>query len=228
VRVNRETGVEESAAVAKAMAKRIEVWPIDRLAPYERNARTHSDEQISQIVASISEFGFVNPILIDAEGGVIAGHGRLLAAKFLQMMNVPVVVLDHLTPEQQRAYILADNKLALNAGWDVELLSFELSALQSDDFDLSLLGWSDEELSALLSDPETLEEMPEMNSGDREPFQKMSFTLHDDQAQIVKEALFKAKEMGSFEGSLNENSNGNSLARVAELFLSWGNDHGIS
>lgn len=210
------------------MAQRIEVWPIERLVPYSQNARTHSDEQIGQIAASIEEFGFVNPILVDSESGIIAGHGRLLAAQSLGMENVPVVVLDHLTPEQKRAYILADNKLALNAGWDEQLLVFELTALQGEDFDLSLLGWSEDELSALLKDADALNEMPDMSDADREPFQQMSFTLHDDQAATVKEALYKAKEMGDFTGSLNENSNGNALARVAELFLSWGNDHGLS
>lgn len=215
-------------SLEKAMAKRIEVWPTERLVPYSQNARTHSDEQISQLVASIREFGFTNPILVDSEDGIIAGHGRLLAAKYLGLVNVPVVVLDHLTEEQKRAYILADNKLALNAGWDEELLSFELSALKGENFDLSLLGWSEAELASLLADADGLEEMPDMSDADREPFQQMSFTLHDDQAAIVKEAMHKAKEMGDFTGSLNENSNGNALARIAELFLSWGNDHGIS
>ena len=99
------------------------MWPLDRLAPYERNARTHSAEQVAQIAASIQEFGFTNPILVDGADGILAGHGRLAAAKDMGLAEVPVIVLDHLSPEQRRAYILADNKLALNAGWDIDLLA---------------------------------------------------------------------------------------------------------
>jgi ParB-like chromosome segregation protein Spo0J len=142
------------AAIIKA-AQAIEHWPLDRLVPYERNARTHSAEQIAEIAASIQEFGFTNPILVDGKDGIIAGHGRLQAARELAMATVPVVVLDHLTPAQKRAYVLADNKLALNAGWNLDLLTAELDDLRSDDFDLSLLGWSADELSGLLApDPD--------------------------------------------------------------------------
>jgi DNA modification methylase len=144
------------AASTIKTAQAIEHWPIDRLVPYERNARTHSPEQVAQIAASIQEFGFTNPILVADDDGIIAGHGRLQAARELSMKTVPVVVLNHLNPEQRRAYVLADNKLALNAGWDDAVLVSELQALQSDDFDLSLLGWSDDELAELLADPEQL------------------------------------------------------------------------
>lgn len=120
--------------------------------PYERNARTHNPEQVAQIAASIQEFGFTNPILVDKKDGIIAGHGRLLAAKDLGMAQVPVVVIDHLTPDQKRAYVLADNKLALNAGWDVDLLASEIEELQAVEFDLSLLGWSADELEGLAED----------------------------------------------------------------------------
>ena len=117
-----------------AMAQRIEHWPLDKLIPYARNPRTHSDAQVAQIAASIAEFGFNNPILVDTKAGIIAGHGRLLAARKLQLKEVPVIVLDHLTEAQKRAYIIADNQLALNAGWDESLLAFELAALQEEDF----------------------------------------------------------------------------------------------
>lgn len=139
------------------MAERIELWPVARLQPYAKNARTHSDEQVDQIAASIREFGFTNPILVDSNDGILAGHGRLMAAKRLGLDDVPVIVLDHLTDEQRRAYILADNKLALNAGWDDALLAEELAALQDDGFDLALTGFSDEELADLLPDVEELE-----------------------------------------------------------------------
>lgn len=133
-----------------AMAQRIELWPLDRLQPYERNARTHSPEQVAKIAASITEFGFNNPILVDTSDGIIAGHGRLMAARELGLEAVPVVVLDHLTDAQRRAYILADNRLAEDAGWDDALLGAELAALQADGFDLELTGFTDEELEDLL------------------------------------------------------------------------------
>src|ERR1700730_16934895 len=129
------------------MALRIEHWPLEKLIPYARNPRTHSDAQVAQIGASIAEFGFNNPILVDTKAGIIAGHGRLLAARKLQLNVVPVIILDHLSEAQKRAYILADNQLALNAGWDEELLRVELAALQDEDFNLGLIGFEDEELA---------------------------------------------------------------------------------
>ena len=137
------------------MAQRIEHWLLERLVPYVRNPRTHSDAQVAQIAASIAEFGFNNPILVDTKAGIIAGHGRLLAARKLQLREVPVIVLDHLTEAQKRAYIIADNQLALNAGWDEELLRIELTALQDEDFNINLIGFEDEELARLLADQET-------------------------------------------------------------------------
>ncbi|MGB1022093.1 MAG: ParB/Srx family N-terminal domain-containing protein [Synechococcus sp.] len=141
-----------AAKLSPAMANRIEVWSIDKLVPYERNARTHSPEQVSQLAASIVEFGFVNPILVDSDAGVIAGHGRLAAAKDLGLDEVPVVVLDHLSPTQRKAYVIADNKLALNAGWDMSLLNEEIQGLTDLDFDLSLLGFSEAEIEGLAAD----------------------------------------------------------------------------
>ena len=141
------------------IAKRIELWPLDRLKPYERNARTHDDAQVAKIAASITEFGFTNPILVDSADGIIAGHGRLMAAKELGLAEVPVIVLDHLTDAQRRAYILADNRLALDAGWDNDMLAAELADLQGEGFDLELTGFTDEEIDALLDDPEA-EQLP--------------------------------------------------------------------
>jgi DNA modification methylase len=143
--------------VTPAMASRIEMWPLDRLKPYQRNARTHSDAQVAQIAASIVEFGFTAPLLVSEDGGILAGHGRLAAARKLDLDAVPVVVLDHLTPTQRRAYILADNQLALQAGWDQELLAVELADLSAAGFDLALTGFSDEELADLLGDIEETE-----------------------------------------------------------------------
>jgi DNA modification methylase len=143
-----------TTTITPAMAQRIELWPASRLHPYAKNARTHSPEQVAQIAASIVEFGFVNPILVDTNAGIIAGHGRLLAARKLGLDVVPVVVLDHLSETQRRAYIIADNKLALNAGWDEVALSAELRELEAEGMDLALVGFSDEEVQELLSGPE--------------------------------------------------------------------------
>ena len=132
------------------MAQRIEHWPLEKLIPYARNPRTHSGAQVAQIAASIAAFGFNNPILVDTKAGIIAGHGRVLAARKLQLAEVPVIVLDHLNEAQKRAYILADNQLALNAGWDDTLLAAELAGLQKEDFNIDLIGFEDEELLRLL------------------------------------------------------------------------------
>src|SRR5579864_3797855 len=137
---------------SEGMAKRIEIWPIERLVPYARNPRTHSAEQVAQIAASTAEFGFCNPVLVDSQAGIIAGHGRLLGAQKLKLKEVPVIVLDHLTPAQRRAYLLADNKLAELAGGDGGLLKLELRDLDLADFDLGVIGFSDEELRDLLAD----------------------------------------------------------------------------
>ena len=125
----------------------IEQLSVDDLIPYAKNSRTHSAEQVAQIAASIREFGFTNPVLIDSEGGIIAGHGRVHAARKLGMAEVPCIMLDNLTELQKQAYIIADNKLALNAGWDDELLKIELQDLHAQDFDMGLLGFDAQELS---------------------------------------------------------------------------------
>lgn len=122
------------------------------LIPYARNSRTHSDEQVAQIAASIREYGFTNPILIDGAGGIIAGHGRVLAARCLGLTEVPCIRLDHLTEAQKRAYVIADNKLALNAGWDDALLAQELKDLAALDFDLSLTGFASAEIDGLFEE----------------------------------------------------------------------------
>ena len=136
------------------MKLKIEYRKVSDLLPYARNARTHSDEQVSQLAASIKEFGFNNPVAIDADGMILCGHGRVMAAQKLGLKEVPTVCLSHLSPTQVKAYILADNKLALNAGWDNDLLKIELEDLKESDFDLNLTGFSDEELkSILVEDP---------------------------------------------------------------------------
>src|SRR3546814_6775876 len=148
---------------------RIEQWPLDRLLPYAANARTHSDAQVAQIAGSIAEFGFNVPALVDERGVLIAGHGRLLAAKRLGLAMVPVIRLEHLTDAQARAFRIADNQIALNAGWDDALLGAELARLQEDGLDLDLLGFGAEDLDRLMAavvageagqDPDAVSEQP--------------------------------------------------------------------
>jgi ParB-like chromosome segregation protein Spo0J len=123
---------------------------VSKLIPYINNARTHSESQINQIAASIKEFGFRNPILIDGDNGIIAGHGRVMAAKKLGLTTIPYIDCSDLTEAQKKAYIIADNKIALNAGWDEELLKLELEDIEVSDIDMELLGFSDEELKRLI------------------------------------------------------------------------------
>jgi DNA modification methylase len=146
---------------------KIETTPIEKLIPYARNSRTHSDQQVAQVAASIREFGFTNPVLIDSEDGIIAGHGRVMAARKLGLAEVPCIRLGHLTETQKRAYIIADNKLALNSGWDEEMLGLELADLREADFDLDLIGFDESELGDLMAettegetDPDEVPEPP--------------------------------------------------------------------
>lgn len=137
-------------ATLKNYPDKIRIWDVDAIKPYDRNPRKHSDSQVEQICASIQEFGFTNPLLIDTEKGILAGHGRYMAAKRLGLNEIPVIVLDGFTERQKQAYIIADNKIALEATWDEDLLAREMQALQANDFDLSLTGFSDAEINSLL------------------------------------------------------------------------------
>lgn len=137
------------------LSTHIERWPTDKLVPYARNARTHSEGQVAQIAASIVEFGFTNPILAGSDGVIVAGHGRLAAAQKLGLDTVPVVVLDHLTPTQRRALIIADNRIAENAGWDDAMLRIELQSLQEDGFNLDITGFDADALAEIMAGEET-------------------------------------------------------------------------
>lgn len=140
--------------------------PIESLIPYARNSRIHSDAQVAQIAASIREFGWTNPVLIDAEGGIIAGHGRIMAGRKLGITEAPCIVLENLTDAKRRAYIIADNKLALNAGWDVELLKVEMKDLDAEKFDLTLTGFELGELATLFDEqPQEMEIKEEQSKG---------------------------------------------------------------
>ena len=140
------------------MSEELKLVDIDKLVPYARNSRTHSPEQIKQIQASIREFGFVNPVLIDGKFNIIAGHGRVLAAKTEGLKEVPCVLVEHLTEAQKKAYILADNKLALNAGWDTEMLKIEIGELKELNFDIGLIGFDGDEIDLIFKQEEEVEE----------------------------------------------------------------------
>jgi DNA modification methylase len=144
---------------------KVERWPLERLIPHARNARTHSEEQVAQIAGSIAEFGFVNPVLVGDDGVIVAGHGRVMAARKLGLSEAPVIVLSHLTPTQRRALMIADNQIATNAGWSDEMLAAELAALKDEAFDLDLLGFDDTEIDRLLAgtsdDAGDVDEAPE-------------------------------------------------------------------
>jgi ParB-like chromosome segregation protein Spo0J len=191
----------------------------DSLIPYVRNSRTHSDEQVAQIAASIKEFGFLNPIIIDGDNGIIAGHGRVMAAQKLGIKELPCIEASHLTDTQRRAYIIADNKLALNADWDIDLLRVELDELGKLDFDLELTGFSLDEIAGMDFDGGEEVGMPDLPDGDKDPFQQKTFTLHDEQAAIVDDAVTLARTSPLSDTGLNENSNGNALALICQQWL---------
>jgi DNA modification methylase len=161
----------------KIQSENIENWQIERLIPYAKNARTHSDEQVAQIAASIKEWGWTMPVLIDEGGGIIAGHGRTMAARKLGMTEVPVIVATGWTDAQKRAYVIADNKLSLNSGWDNEMLALELGELGEFGFDIDLTGFTTDEIAALM--PEQIE--PGLTDEDEVPeVPVQSVTVHGD------------------------------------------------
>lgn len=133
------------------------------LIPYARNSRLHSDEQVAQIAASIKEFGFLNPIIVDGSNGIIAGHGRVMAAQLIGMDALPCVEASHLTDAQRRAYVIADNKIALNSEWDNDLLMVEIADLQELDFEIEVLGFNTDELSVIFSEPDDIETVDQFN-----------------------------------------------------------------
>jgi len=194
-------------------ADQVERRPVEGLIPYARNARTHSAEQVAAVAASIREWGWTIPALIDEEGNVLAGHCRILAARKLGLADIPVMVAAGWSDAQKRAYILADNQLTLIGGWDFAGLSNELRGLDEWGFDVSLCGFDEADFGRV-----TENGFPALPTGDRAPFQEMTFTVHDEQVDLVKEALALAKARGPFDGP-NENSNGNALARICAEYL---------
>jgi len=172
-------------------ADKVEKWSIDKLIPYARNARTHSDEQVAQIAASIKEWGWTTPVLVDEHGGIIAGHGRTLAAQRLRMKEVPVMVAKGWSDAKKRAYVLADNKLAMNAGWDNEMLALELAEIGDLGFDLNLIGFDPSEFNNTVVDYSVLDgddidlELDQMANGVRKAIQIEFEPEHYEQAQTL-------------------------------------------
>ena len=189
------------------------------LIPYVNNSRTHSEQQVQQVASSIKEFGFTNPILIDEDSGIIAGHGRLMAAQKLGLDEVPTITLEGLTEAQRKAYVIADNQLAMNAGWDFEALRIEVDRLSELDVDIDLLGFDDDFLNDLLFDSDSESIFPDIASGEKEPYQKKTFTLHDEQVAIIDDAVMLARTNPLSDSSLNDNSNGNAIAFICDDWL---------
>ena len=189
----------------------------DQVIPYARNPR-RNDAAVSAVAASIREFGFRQPIVVDEDMTVLVGHTRLKAAQSLGLTKVPVHIAKGLTESQRKAYRIADNKLNDLAVWDDEMLALELVDLQNASYDLTLTGFGEEELVKALSEvPEV--EFGALPDGPKSDFEQMTFTLHTSQAETVREAMERAKAAGPFVDSPNENGNGNALARIAEVAL---------
>jgi len=197
----------------------VENLPLAQVIPYARNAVDHPPDQVRQLAASIKEFGFTQPVLIDQEGVLIAGHGRTLAAELLGLEEVPCIRLAHLSPEQVKALRIADNRLQRSSVWNIELLELEVREIAAaGTVDVEILGFEDAELSGMLREVAEIE-MPSLNDGDREPFQQMAFKLHDDQVEGVKRAIDLAHQMGPYDQDLNKNRNANAIARICEVFV---------
>jgi hypothetical protein len=204
------------------MELQIEMLPPQELTPYERNSRTHTPEQIRQIEASIREHGFVNPVLIGDDGVIIAGHGRVTAARNLGMDKVPCVRLAHLTEAQRRAYIIADNRLAELAGWDKAILAGELEILQEMDYDLELIGYSDDEIDMLLGDDlevmESAGSMSSSNYGDVRS-ERIPVNIMGIGGLLDRELLERVKERLVEHGAEAGADNGEHLVTIFEAYL---------
>ena len=196
---------------------------INDLIPYVNNSRTHSDAQITQLASSIKEFGFTTPVLIDEGDSLIAGHGRVLAAQKVGQEEVPAIIVSGLTEAQKKALVIADNQLALNAGWDIEKLRLEIETLDELHFDLDTLGFDEDFLSNLRFDNDAEAELPDLASGDKEPYQQKTFTLHDEQVSLIEDAVTLARANPLADTGINENSNGNAITLICQQWLEMNN-----
>jgi len=204
---------------------KIESVPIDSISQDPSNLRKHGQRNLDAIKASLRKFGQQTPIVISADGVIIAGNGRYEAAQALGFTKVDVV-RSKLKGSDATAYAIADNRTAELADWDETALAETLRALQSEDYDIEAAGFTDGEIEGLLESLGSFDinegEAATLPDGDRAPFQQMTFTLHDDQAEVIKAAMQAAKDAGPFVDTGNENSNGNALARIAEAYIGQG------
>lgn len=205
----------------------------ENLIPYINNHKIHSDEQILRVASSIQEYGWTQPIVVDKNNIIIIGHCRHAASLKLRLKKVPVYTADHLDEYQVKAARIADNKTS-SLEYNQDLLKFDIKTLELKDFNMASLGIRTDELESLLKDieldvdfkknedeiiPYNETVMPSLENKDKPEFQNITFILHDEQASELKEALKISKEIGSFEGEKNENSNGNALARIVRFFI---------
>ena len=188
------------------MSMQIESVPVSDLKEYEKNSRTHSDDQVAKIAASVEEFGFTNPILIDESNGVIAGHGRLQAAKRINMGEVPCIRLAHLSESQKRAYVIADNKIAESGGWDDEMLKMEIMELAQDDYDLKLTGYDEDGLDSIIAIYEEVMEAVQKKRDHKET----GHSQHDTVRQVI--LIYTSDE----------------YPRVMEAMREYAEEHGLS
>jgi len=197
---------------------KVEDLALDTLIPYARNPRKN-DGAVDKVAASIKEFGWRSPIVVDEEMVILAGHTRYKAAKKLGLTEAPVHIAEGLTDAQKKAYRIADNRVAAEAEWDNEMLRVEFSELELEGYDLAITGFALEEIEALKFDDDAEAEMPELKDGDKEPFQQKTFTLHDEQAEVVDNAITLARTSPLADTGLNENTNGNALTLICNQWL---------
>lgn len=195
--------------------------PLKWLKPFENNPKHHPESQVQQLRAAIDEWGWTIPVLADPDGELIAGHGRVLAAQLDPPIvdPIPVIIAKGWTDAQKRAYRIADNKLTELGGWSERSLKIEFADLKVAGFDLALTGFDMPTINGLLGNVGTLGELPGLPSGDKSPFEQITFTLHTSQVLNVRKAMKAADAMGSYGGSPNDNKNGNAIARVCAAFL---------
>jgi len=202
---------------------RVERVPIEDLIPYANNAKSHPDEQVKKIASSIKNYGWDQPIVVDADDEIIKGHGRRQAAELLGIDEVPVIRRDDLSDAEAKAARIADNKTA-ESPWDDDLLGTELALLEDQPIDMDTLGFDEDELDSVIGeaslDDEDIEEaFGDLPDGGRDPIRQKTFTLSEEQVETVEDALDAAKDMGDFPPGPNDNSNGNALARVCTEFM---------
>jgi len=197
---------------------KIEIVDINSIQPYKNNPRKISETAIDKVANSIKEFGFRQPIVVDKDKVIVVGHTRFNASKKLGLKEVPITVADNLNQEQINAYRIADNRTNEDAEWDYKLLQEEFSNLVDEKFNLELTGFNEDELKKYLAMEEDFEvDLPEINNEDKQPFQQITFTLHNEQYEIVQQALDYIKKQ-NIDDSINDNRNGNAITEICKLF----------